>query len=250
MKHQVFSFGSNSIAQLRGRVLNPTLQATPAYVDNWSRVFCNCIGRWGDSGVASLHPNAGARTYGSVVALSNEELCILDGYEAQYHKTFIDIMVKSNEIYEPTQAFTYISDYPYWQTAPSEQYLTAIHVHLRQHHPSDISYSISVCGVLQKNMSDAPIETIYTWKYPGKDSLSLPALMVEVNSRKSAPWVMPSKIGELSSALSTIGIQSAAQLAVLLYRDEGVSLNKKLTSAGQVALSDEEVVLFMRCFEI
>jgi hypothetical protein len=37
---RVFNYGSNSTAQLAGRVGNPDLRTRPAYVKDFARVFC------------------------------------------------------------------------------------------------------------------------------------------------------------------------------------------------------------------
>ena len=67
----IFSFGSNSTAQLRARLNLPELTSTAAYLRGWQRVFVKPSVNWGGA-VASIHPDtaAGARTYGAVVALT------------------------------------------------------------------------------------------------------------------------------------------------------------------------------------
>lgn len=47
--HTVFNFGSNSTAQLRARLKNPTLQTYPARVSGWVRVFHKYVHSWAGS---------------------------------------------------------------------------------------------------------------------------------------------------------------------------------------------------------
>ena len=230
--------------------MNPSLVSLPAYTDDWARIFCLSVPLWGDSGVASLAPMPGARTYGALFALTSQELERLDSYESLYRRESIDVFVKgdSGEFVEK-QAFAYLSESPYWEAPPSEAYLTAIHLMLREQHPCEVSDTISVNGILQKE-SPHQVRQLYTWRYPGLSALSLSATIVEVNARKSSHWVMPHKISEIKAALAKIGIHSAAQLASWLVKDGGVSLNSRLVSANTEGFSDEEILLFKRCFGI
>lgn len=250
MQQFVFSFGSNSIVQLRARVMNPTLVSLPAYTDNWARIFCLSIPLWGDSGVASLAPMPGARTYGALVALTSQELERLDSYEKDYRRESIDVFVKGEGgDFEEKKAFAYLSESPYWEAPPTEAYLTAIHLMLREQHPCEVSDVISINGILQKQ-SPHEVKQLYTWRYPGLSALSLSATIVEVNARKSSHWVMPHKISEIKAALARINIHSAAQLASWLVKDRGASLNSRLLAANAEIFSDEDILLFMRCFGI
>lgn len=250
MQQYIFSFGSNSIVQLRARVMNPGLVSLPAYVDNWARIFCLSVPLWGDSGVASLAAMPGARTYGALVALTSQELETLDSYEIMYRRESIDVFVKNLDgQFEERKAFAYLCESPYWESPPSEAYLTAIHLMLREQHPCEVSDTISINGILRKQ-ARTDVEHLYTWRYPGLSALSLSATIVEVNARKSSHWVMPHKISDIKAALAKVDVHSAAQLASWLVKDKGVSLNSRLRAAEAEPLSDEEIVLFMRCFGI
>jgi hypothetical protein len=72
----VFNYGSNSISQLRTRLNNPCLEALPAKLFEYERVFAGTSADWGKSGVASLYHTGTFRscTFGSVVDLSPHEL--------------------------------------------------------------------------------------------------------------------------------------------------------------------------------
>ena len=83
----VFSYGSNSTAQLRARVGCPALTSLPARAPGWLRVFCLRSAGWGGGGVASLAPaDQDKVVFGAVVALTPVQLEMLDAYEGGYRK--------------------------------------------------------------------------------------------------------------------------------------------------------------------
>lgn len=248
-KKWVFSYGSNSSVQLRARVENPNLEARPAIVDDWARIFCLRSGHWCGS-VASLAPLKGAQTLGGAVELSSQEISLLDNYEGSYSKVDIDItIVDSNGVLQQVRGMAYIANSPHWTGPPSEHYLTAIHLNLREHWGNDIG--VSVTGLLESSNSDMPL-TLYEWQHPGGHSLTLHALCVEVNALKTKPWVMPRTITEIISKLEAIGIFSAAQFAVAISTDGNMHvLNKKLKEAGHLGFNSETIMLFKQllCIE-
>lgn len=81
----VFSYGSNSSTQLRARVNNPTLTCEPAFVDDYSRIFCLSSCNWSvneiPSGAASLVEEKGRRTLGCAALMTDDELGLLDVFE-------------------------------------------------------------------------------------------------------------------------------------------------------------------------
>ena len=79
--------------------------------------------------MASLVEMKGCRTYGSCVELTYEQLSLLDSFEGGYDKHIVNVVADG----APVQAMVYIANNPAWRVAPSESYLTAIHVHLREH---------------------------------------------------------------------------------------------------------------------
>jgi hypothetical protein len=89
--HSVFSFGSNSISQLRARVQNPLLEATPARARHWQRIFCVKSSDW-TGAAASMTPLRDATCYGAMVSLSSQELSRLDQYEGGYHKHEMEVL--------------------------------------------------------------------------------------------------------------------------------------------------------------
>ena len=127
----VFSFGSNSIAQLRARVENPELHAVPARAPGWERIFCVRSGTWGGA-AASLIPKQNSTVYGASVVLNSTELAHLDKFEGGYHKEDIQIEIYQNGRWCSVSAIAYIANTLFWTIPPSEAYLTAIHLNLRE----------------------------------------------------------------------------------------------------------------------
>jgi hypothetical protein len=244
MSNLVFSFGSNSTSQLRARVENPTLLAMPARAVGWHRIFCVYSPVW-DGGAASIIPRKDSVTYGAAVLLTDNELAILDKYEYAYHKEPIDIDVWDAGKWEVRHAHAYIADDISWTTPPSEAYLTAIHIMLReqfQEIAAEQVHTIEVYGKFTKDMpahdtaateavqncktashyTNCQIEFVSKWMYPGAHALSLRALVVEINAARATKWVMPRAIVAVTDELTALGVLSVAQLAARLAIGWGV----------------------------
>ena len=235
----IFSYGSNSINQLRGRIGNPSLHAAPAYLYDWSRIFCYRAPRWGNGGVASLAPHDGARTLGSLVQLDDHELHILDGFERGYIRQEVDVFLpNTNEI---QRSNVYIATDPTWYEPPSEEYLTAIHVMLREQH-RDV-------GPIPINRlhSNGVVETLLDWHHPGPAKLSLPSLVVEVNARRRSPWTMPHVIEDIVKGLEELNIKTTEEFINFLRVDDCHAMIKQRRPEAEsttVHLDDEAVDLF------
>jgi hypothetical protein len=131
MTTTVFSYGSNSTVQLQARVQNPALQALPAKLENWERIFCVRTATWGGA-AASLIPKTNGVVFGSAARLSDVELARLDNFEGGYHKEQVEISLWVENAWAAETATVYIANSLYWTVPPSEAYLTAIHVNLRE----------------------------------------------------------------------------------------------------------------------
>ena len=252
----IFSYGSNSMPQLRGRVLNNELVSVPAYLDGWTRVFCN-KGLWGDGGVASLAPCATMRTYGAVVHLNDNELQLLNGYEKGYTLTPVQAMYSL----DPTSSspflhtcFCYLADDPEFQQDPAEPYLTAIHVMLREHYDDIGAISISKVTTCTETLVKK-VSYSHEWNHPGVRNLRLDSVCVEVNSRRKNPWKMPAKAFEISDKLITAGIHDTNALIDILSSEEGCmkfqSLFVEEESQQEGTLDIENILqLFQRTLNI
>lgn len=219
----VFSYGSNSTAQLRARVRNPSLRSFPARADGLVRVFCKSVESWGSgpdrlSGVASMAPSSyrGAVTHGAAVELTDEEMVRLEAFEKTYRKEVIDILTWPDGNLEGPgvlkEAVVFIAGLerdgiggegqPYTlgiSSLPSEQYLCAIHGMLREHWNID-GKSIEI----RRYARDGSTPLVKEWIKPRTRALTLRAFCVEVNLNKEKPWVMPRTIHKVINKLSRL----------------------------------------------
>jgi hypothetical protein len=218
---RVFSYGSNGTAQLRARVQNPALQS-----------------------VASLAPCEGVTTYGAVVGLSLEELQRLDSFEGGYEKQRMRALVGKAGV--AVEVVAYIACNPTWRQPPNEPYLCAIHAMLREHWSME-GEAIDV----RSCQPDGNVRTHSRWIHPGAAWLSLPALVVEANTRKHTPWEMPATIQQVQKKLAVAGVRSSTDLADALMQPpsqtgSGVScvVNERMSAAGQLPFKTETLDIF------
>jgi hypothetical protein len=264
----VFSYGSNSTVQLSGRVENPSLKAFPAIARGWERIFCVEKTVWGVGGVASIVQAESCCVYGAAIRLAPAELSRLDGFECPvYERVDIDIDVSRGEgegedAFEPVRAVVYRNKTPLWRGPPSQQYLTAIHLMLREQwaRRRPEALTIRICGLMedegQSGSGENNLVLFEKWEHPGTPCLTLSALCVEVNSRRrptdpSQAWVMPRTINEIRAKLAAVGVHSAAQLAVhVSSRARRERLNAMLTAKGQKQFNANTLKIFAELLEL
>ena len=124
----VFSYGSNNKAQLEERLNTKIKKLIPAYIENYTRIFCFYSSKWKGS-VASLHYKKNAITLGSLVTLTERELKILDTYETNYKRKLMKVY--DNNFNEFT-AFVYICNDTTFVSYPSKAYLDAIYKNIKE----------------------------------------------------------------------------------------------------------------------
>ena len=205
--YTIFSYGSNSISQLRARVHNPTLVAAKARLDNFARVFCYASKGWGGGGVASLAPSEGSHVLGAVVQLSEEEKVRLDKYEGSYRLVDLEVSVFEGDSVVVQKAKAYIAGRnlsppddcftPPMTVLPSEEYLTAIYVQLQEQW--DMSgRAVTIRSYDTESRAVVPVKE---WYHPGIHRLRLEAFCVEINARKKrSDWKMPTIIPRVTAA--------------------------------------------------
>lgn len=245
----VFSYGSNSIAQLQRRCHNPSLRGQPARLDRYSRIFAGKSMHWGGA-VASIAIDSASIVFGSLTYLSPMEIDYLDCYEGGYSKHSVDVKVIMNGSWctETVVAIAYIKDDTTWTCGPSDAYLTAIHVMLRE------QFDVEVCKPLPiKKIDEGSSEliTVSEWVQPDCTDLSISAICVEVNSRLPAAlkWEMPIEMFEITKKLSSLGINSTREVILALRHDrfgEEASLNARLRSAGCTRLFNTNDLCIIR----
>ncbi len=253
----IFSYGSNSLVQLRGRVENKGLTSRGAVLEGYTRVFCHQSTGWGESGVASLAPCEGAVTRGSLVQLTPQEKERLDQYEGGYREETVKVRVDGEEVEaiayvagtdEPSELVHGVTldrsdpNAPYTLPLverPTEQYLTAIHVHLRHHHPAVENETIAIrtCN------ADGTVSDVDEWTHPGVNALSLEAFVVELCNKLYYPWKMPGAITDVCGRLRAIGITCTDELLPAITEPGGgvVAFNEQLVLAKQLPFSPDEI---------
>lgn len=251
--YPLFSYGSNSINQLRARVDNLTLQSYPGYINDYKRIFCNYSKKW-DGGVATLIPKKNIKTYGIIVYLTKEELEKLDNYEINYHKELLEcILIHKNQKEEKINCIVYISNDNTWVQPPSIQYLTAIKVMLEefQRLPGGLAPDAENLDLLQSdgacvrlhNQSyiiisgfiDNKLTNLEKWKLQKENNnLNLESLFVLVNSKKEKPWIMPKTLQYIIKKLNAINIYDIYDLI-----KDFEYLNNKLEEKNYNTFSEE-----------
>ena len=253
-KRFVFSYGSNSAAQLEGR-LGP-LAAPPraATLRGWRRVFTGHSETWG-GGVASLcRATERCVVQGTATALTDAQLSTLDGYEAAYAKETVRVELadeRGGEC-ECLECIVYISLDPSWQGPPSEMYIAAIHGMLREV-SADPLQAVSVCAAraslpaaARKGEAAVPVVERGRWAHPGDwSNLGLPALLVELNlaahggmrgfggvhaervaaalfgGHAGPPRAAPQDLLQIEGALHAMGLATTEELRAALRRENG-----------------------------
>ena len=219
-RYPVFSYGSNSISQLRGRVNNSTLKSYPGYVDGYKRIFCGYSKRW-KGGVASIIKKRYIRTYGIIVYLSKEELKILDSYEQNYSKINIECAVLSHdndkEEVKIIECIAYQSDNHEWINYPSQQYLVAIKIMLDEHNLYQ-QYCPKLI-IAKYNNYLKRTENLLRWKFPTRHLLELPSFFVVVNSIREIPWKMPYELNNIEERMHKLHIYKIDHLEKYLNDD-------------------------------
>ena len=203
----IFSYGSNSITQLRARVENNELTALPAKCINFTRTFCYRSKNWGNGGVATICPCPDSVVFGACVYLTNVEKERLDQFEGGYRLEEINVTIHDKE---NVKAFAYIagrkSDNPGYtlkmDVEPSEEYLTAIHIMLREQW--DMQHETITIRSYDPTNNSVSVIKEYTHPISSILDLSLEALCVEINTRKKNPWKMPISIKKIVEKLLTV----------------------------------------------
>lgn len=228
-----FSYGSNSISQLRARVENPNLVAYPGKLENWCRIFRSEVGVWDGGGTASIVPIVGHEVYGAVVCLTHDEVTRLDCFEFGYSKVKLKAQVLVNNKWTHRDDVTaYIADDDTYIVPPSESYLTAIHTMLKEQHPESIHARIPIYA---KHRDGVALQC--EWKYESPHSLSLSALLVLVNAHRTEKWIMPKTMNIIIDKLREVHIIHPLQIlnqpngAVDILDEEAIAILKSLLSS-------------------
>jgi hypothetical protein len=166
--------------------------------------------------------------------MTDTQLELLDKFEGGYSQQTLQITIPPSS--SPTPAIAYIAKDPRYLVPPTEQYLTAIHAHLREHHPVQ---SIPVLG-FDPSLSPASLPEKFVFVPPAPQELTLESLCVEVNTRRATPWEMPRRIRLFVAELGELGVHTTAELsgATIVPRadtsldEESVAILKELLKSN------------------
>jgi hypothetical protein len=261
----IFGYGSNSCIQLRARVQNPTLQTFKARMGNYCRIFCLSSKGWGGGAVSSIAPHEGLEVFGSVAYLTDAEIALLDQFEGGYALTNVtfEATSSSSSIMTEVRGKAYIAKNSTYRELPSEQYLTAIYMHLSEHW-SMRGQSITVRRMRQGTDTDTDtdattsmssgssrsMEVVFEWYHPFAhgmplSSLSLEALVIHANAKKAQPWVVPREIPVIVGKLTNVGVRSPGMLLNWVRSKEAtLQLQHAMRTSGVKALSAETLGIF------
>jgi len=236
----IFSYGSNSIFQLRGRVNNNNLISYPAYIENYKKIFRGYSNGW-KGGVASLVKKRFIKTYGIIVFLSENEISKLDLYEIGYHKEeLVCTILEKYENKKNINCYVYIANDNSWISPPSEQYLVAIKVMLNEYFLNCKQSSFIIISSYINNK----IINITKWIFPKYIyNLKLESFIVLVNSIQNEYWIMPKIINDIVYKLNFIQIQNLEELNYSLINEYGI-INKKLKNNNFLIFSNNTLLLF------
>jgi hypothetical protein len=130
----LFSYGSNGRAQLALRLGHPVSPGA-AYATGWRRRFVGWSVHWGGA-VATLEPEHGATTYGSVCEVSPGDLERLDGFEGvsqgKYRRDSIAVQCLAGGVVTSARAVVYLATSTK-RGAPARAYLEALAQHVGAH---------------------------------------------------------------------------------------------------------------------
>ncbi len=147
-KHLLFSYGSNSIKQLKSRLdLKDDVKYYNAYITDYIRIFAGISKKWGGGGVASIYPSKGAILYGIAVELTELQLNLLDTYESGYERRIIKCVVENEEY----QCHVYIKKNNQFKSFPSDDYLRAINTMLNDRENNE-DRKIFIRGVIKNKI--------------------------------------------------------------------------------------------------
>ena len=138
----LFCYGSNSIEQVKERTKNYELKSKKAYLPNYSRIFSGKSNKW-NGAVASIIENNNNKIKELLIFLKEKHLDKLDKFvgankninpfskkDNLYSRKYLTV---KDENHNDIKCITYIKNNHEWILPPSEEYLTSIRNHLKQH---------------------------------------------------------------------------------------------------------------------
>jgi gamma-glutamylcyclotransferase (GGCT)/AIG2-like uncharacterized protein YtfP len=120
----LFSYGSNSIEQLKDRLsIDRVLLYKKAYMKDYIRIFAGKSNKWNGC-VASIYPKKDKKVYGIAIEISEDEINKLNAFESGYSLEIKKIIIEEDK--EEIDCYVYIKKNNKLNLFPSESYLSAI----------------------------------------------------------------------------------------------------------------------------
>jgi len=198
---------------------------------------------------------SGASTFGSLVALTASELALLAQYEGGY--TQKTIVVEDLTTGAQVVAVTFIKNNVSFKSPPSEGYLTAIHMHLKENFPGD------PCTITLRRVAAAAeakveggggggdvVELIQAedWSLPAIEDCDMLSFLVRVNNDadKRTKWQAPRELQDFKTKLAAISINTVGQLRSYMHLVSDAQLNQALLSRGGKGFSANSCVVMRK----
>lgn len=265
--HRLFSYGSNSIAQLRARCQVPSLTSVPATLPGFVRFFAGYTDGWGGAcasifAVGPDHPeHTEEGALGSLVELSEAELALLRTFEGGYSEQRVSARLLSGERVDAT---TFVKMDATFVQPPSMAYLTATHGHLAENHVHWAAHDGRIALLRLQDVSAepegtgaAPSSTLVRfgsgfWSPPPVADVDMPSLVVRINNHpsKEKKWMMPRMIHGIQEKLASIGVRSAVELSRHLSSTHMDETSAALEAAGHKAFSRNTLLVMRSVLEL
>lgn len=250
IRHPTFGFGSNSVRQLRGRVVDDTLQGFPARILGQALAFGGPNWSWpvdsgSGNGTATLIPLSGHIVLGTMAFLTDAQLDSLDVFEGVptvYDRRTFKAQVMYQGVWRETMAVAYVKQSALEWIPPSEAYCCAVLRNLRSSYP-DLRKLVlrDVTGKVQGE-----------WHHPGHAQLGLDAFLFEVGVRKKTPWTLPRAIQAQREKLrgacpcgTTAALARALESNTVPFDEEELDIVRRLLTDG--GDSDDDAVAEQAC---
>ena len=130
----VFCYGSNSINQLKERLLEyGDIEYHPARLKNYCRIFSGFSKKW-FGGIATIVPLKNNYVYGITVKITAKQLSMLDYYEKGYTRNIMKVYFE--DIRKNYNVYVYIKNNTKFIELPSAKYMESINRMLNDRYPS------------------------------------------------------------------------------------------------------------------
>eukprot|EP00466_Bigelowiella_natans_P001679 jgi/Bigna1/78504/fgenesh1_pg.55_\ len=233
----VFSYGSNSVSQLVGRlnITDPlSLNVRGAKLRDFIRTFAGNSRGWNGS-VANITPVVDKVVYGIVVDVTPAQLELLDRFEGVpnvYERKSVRVDVNTDAKLE---CQVYIRRSSRCESPPSKQYLCAIGEMLMDRrkalgHSQTTEMKIHALDSNERKLRDPYVHS----RRPG----SLEELVILTNTRKGLKWELPTFLHSIIHKFNVVGVNDICSMQKFL--GQGLrTVNEQFRSEGCSAITTD-----------